>query len=121
MYTLTVLQANVAAANDQTKLSAADMGALREYAEATCSGYCAGCREICDAAMGNSVPVADVMRFLMYHNSYESIPHVRQILSELPKNLREQLARLDFSPAEQACPRGLKIASLMKEASDLLA
>jgi len=51
MGNVTVLNSNVAAVLDKTTLSKADMEVFKEYAAATCSGYCAGCAEICDAAL----------------------------------------------------------------------
>jgi uncharacterized protein len=121
MYTVTVLQSNADAALDKTKLTAADLKGLREYADATCSGYCAGCSEICEGAMAQSAPIGDLMRLLMYNNSYGSVAHVRQVLAELPAGIRDRLGKLDYSAAEQACPRGLKIGKLMDEAASLLA
>ena len=70
MPNLTILQANIAAALDKTSLTAADHAALQQYAAATGSGFCAGCTQFCEAALGHQVPVGDVVRALMYHHSY---------------------------------------------------
>ncbi|MHC4126480.1 MAG: aldo/keto reductase, partial [Planctomycetota bacterium] len=70
MKSMVVLTSNVAAVLDKTKLSQADMGVFKEYARATCSGYCAGCANICDSALPAMPYVSDIMRYLMYYNSY---------------------------------------------------
>jgi len=70
MPNLTILQANIAAALDKTSLTMADHAVLQQYAADTCSGFCAGCTQFCEATLGHQVPVGDVMRALMYHRSY---------------------------------------------------
>ena len=45
----------------------------------------------------------------------------RAMFASLPADMRARLAALDYSAAERACPQRLPIASLMREASSLLA
>lgn len=120
MPSLGILMANVAAAMDRTKLDTADLELLRQYAAETSCGYCAGCSNICSAAVGGQVPVSDVMRCLMYHRSYNDPKLARSQFASLPAAARVQLARLDYALAEQRCPQGLPIGRLMKEAAELL-
>lgn len=47
MTDMTILQANVAAALDQTDLSFLDRQLLENYAQATAPGYCTGCGNVC--------------------------------------------------------------------------
>jgi hypothetical protein len=117
----TILQANIAAALDKTSLTAADHAALREYAEATQSRHCAGCTRICEAAPGHQAPVGDVMRVLMYHRSYGNQELARSVFRQLPETARRGLAGFDYTAAERACPHGLPIGQLMREAGELFA
>ncbi|GAG26576.1 unnamed protein product, partial [marine sediment metagenome] len=85
MENINLLYSNIAAVQDETKLTQADIEAFKEYATATCSGYCAGCAYICDSALRKSARgrltaesiglpdtpyLSDIMRYLMYYNSY---------------------------------------------------
>ncbi|RJR44008.1 MAG: aldo/keto reductase, partial [Deltaproteobacteria bacterium] len=121
MPNLTILGANVAAARDLTKLTRGDFDSMREYALETACGYCAGCSHICLAALGEAVPVNEVMRCLMYHRDYGEPDLARTTFATLPPDVRQRLATVDYTPAEQACPQGLPIAQLMRQASEMLA
>jgi hypothetical protein len=109
-----VLVSNVAAALDKTKLTQADMDVLKEYAAATCSGYCAGCQEICAAAMPE-VPIRDMMRCAMYHDSYGSRQLARENFAAIDDATRNKMASLDYSYVEQMCPNRLQIGRIVKE------
>jgi len=121
MPNLTILSANVAAARDKTKLAREDFDLLQQYAQETMSDYCAGCGLICQEAVGGTVPVNEVMRCLMYLLDYGEPELAKQTFSVLPANVRERLVEVDYSRAEQACPQGLAIAELMRQALKLLA
>ena len=121
MPNLSILSANVAAARDKTKLAREDFDSLRQFALETKSNYCAGCSQICQAAVGGAVPVNDVMRSLMYHLDYGEPELARQTFAALPEEIRERLVEVDYSRAERVCPQGLAIADLMRQAKELLA
>jgi predicted aldo/keto reductase-like oxidoreductase len=121
MPSLTILSANVAAARDRTKLAREDFDLLRQYAWETRSDYCAGCGQICQAAVGGAMPVNEVLRCLMYHQDYGEPELARQTFAVLPEHVRERLVEVDYSRAERACPQGLAIAELMRQAKELLA
>ena len=121
MPNLTILGANVAAARDMTKLTRGDFDSLQEYAQETACGYCAGCGHICMAAVGSAVPVNDVMRSLMYHQDYGEPDLARRTFAALPADIRQRLTAVDYTQAEQACPQGLPIAALMRQAAEVLA
>ena len=121
MPNVTVLTANVAAALDKTALTAADHAALRQYALDTCTRYCPGCTQWCEGAMDQHVPIGDVMRSLMYERSYGDSRLAQETFAKLPAIIRRNLARLDYTAAERACPNRLPIAQLMREAGELLA
>jgi uncharacterized protein len=115
------LAANVAAALDRTKLAATDRAALQQYAAATCNGYCAGCSQHCENALGGAVPVQTVMRRLMYHHHYGPEFDPQASFAAIPEELRLRLAEIDYTPAERACPHHLPIGQMMREAQTLLA
>ena len=121
MGSVTVLHSNIAAALDKTALTAADHAALREYAAATRSRHCAGCTESCETALNHQVPVGDVMRCLMYHRSYGDQELARTVFGQLPETVRRGVAGFDYAAAERACPHGLPIGQLMREAGELFA
>ena len=54
MTSTTMLMSNIAVAHDKTKLAAEDMEMLRQYAQATCSGYCAGCGYLRAGCLGRA-------------------------------------------------------------------
>jgi len=120
MPNLTIFSANVAAALDQTKLTREEWESFQQYAHETRGDYCAGCGRICQEALGGTIPVNEVMRCLMYHQYYGEPDLARLAFAELPETVRQQLAEVDYSPAEQACPRGLAIAALMRQAREIL-
>jgi predicted aldo/keto reductase-like oxidoreductase len=115
-----MLMENVAAVLDKTKLTQADMAVFAKYAAATCSGYCAGCANICERAA--EMPyLADVMRCLMYYNSYGEPEMAREYFSWIPAGVKRRLAKADYSLAEARCPQGLPIARFVAEAVTKLA
>jgi len=120
MPNLTILSANVAAALDQTKLAREEFDSFRQYALETKGDYCAGCGKICQEAVGGAVPINEVMRCLMYHQYYGEPELGRLTFAGLPEEVRQRLTALDYSQAEQACPQGLAIAALMRQAEEML-
>lgn len=117
---LTILMSNVAAALDQTKLSAEAKRLLKQYARETASSYCAACACICESAIDQKVPISDVMRCLMYYHSYPDYHQARALFAQLPAATSDLLTSSDFSRAERKCPQGLRIGRLMREASEVL-
>jgi hypothetical protein len=118
MKTVAQLGSNYAAAVDKTQLTAADIAAMNAYAKATCDGYCQACLKCEDGSFQNSIP--DVMRCLMYHNSYRDPSLAQDYFAQIPASFRSRLASGDFSAAEARCPNGLPITSLMREAAQKL-
>ncbi len=118
MDSMKLLKANAAAASDPTPLSSQDRHVLEQYALASAHTYCAGCSDVCAAAMGGRVPVGDIMRYHMYCRSYGRSDWARAHVGQLPEAVRRQMADLDYSEAERCCPQKLPIARLMREALD---
>ena len=121
MENTTVLTSNVAAVLDKTKLTRADKEVFKEYAEATCTGYCAGCADTCDSALPDTPYVSDIMRYLMYYNSYGDKNRARGLFAQIPAGARNRLLSTDYRLAESRCPQHLPIAELVAEAVSKLA
>ncbi len=121
MENIALLTSNVAAVLDKTELTAADMKVLAEYAKATCTGYCAGCADICDSILPDTPYVSDIMRYLMYYNSYGDRQHARELFAQIPGEVRNKLLNIDYSRAEARCPQRIPIGKFIAEAVAKLA
>ena len=121
MNNVALLISNVAAVLDKTTLTQADIEAFKQYARATCSGYCAGCANICDSALPQTSYISEVMRYLMYYNSYGEQDRARKLFAQIPSEARNKLLSADYGQAEARCPQHLPIAKLMAEAVSKLA
>jgi len=121
MNNVALLMSNIAAALDKTKLTRADMEVFKEYAQATCSGYCAGCAYICDSALPQTPYISDIMRYLMYYNSYGDTDRARELFAQIPGKVRDKLLNMDYRLAEARCPQHLPIGELVAEAVSKLA
>ncbi|HBD08069.1 MAG TPA: aldo/keto reductase [Syntrophobacteraceae bacterium] len=119
MPSTTILMSNVAAALNQTKLSADEWSLFHRYARETACSYCAGCAQICEAAVG--LPIRDVMRHLMYHHSYGEHEVARTWFAQLPEDTRRNLVMADYSAVERRCPQGMAIGEMMRSAGRILA
>jgi predicted aldo/keto reductase-like oxidoreductase len=116
METVPILTANVAAVLDKTEITQTDRKVFNEYAKATCTGYCAGCAHICNSALPDVPHVSDIMRYLMYHNSYGDKARARELFAQIPSEVRGKLLRIDYTPAEAKCPQHLPIGKFISEA-----
>ena len=114
MQNMTLLMSNVAAALDKTQLSTRDTSLLQRYAKETRPAYCNGCTAICESCVEGNAPIGDVMRYLMYCNSYYDYKLAVTGFKKIPQKTRARLARLDYSMAERKVPAGLPIARLMR-------
>jgi predicted aldo/keto reductase-like oxidoreductase len=120
MTNMTILQANVAAALDQTELSLQDRQLLEGYAQASAPGYCSGCGDVCESTLNDKVPVSDIMRYLMYHDEYGSQQRALRLFNDLPVRIRKRLVNIDYAKAEQLCPQKMPIGQLMNRAAEKL-
>jgi len=120
MTNLAMLKDNVAAAVDDIQLSARDREVLDGYACNNRSLYCHGCMR-CESVMGAETRIADVLRFMMYYNSYGKTDDARRLFRGLPEQVRNGLASRDYSSAERACPNRIEIGKVMKKAAVMLA
>jgi len=116
MPNITILMSNVAAAMNRTRLSAHDKKLLHKYAQETRSDYCSGCTDLCESATDGIAPIGDVMRYLMYSRSYGDHDRAAQLFSRIPQRTRVDMARLDYTKAEQRCPQKMAIGKLIRQA-----
>lgn len=121
MTSMNRFSANAAAALDKTELSSRELGLLKQYASETRSSYCAGCTQICQAALGRKVPIGDVMRCLMYANSYGDQKYGQMLYNNLPEKTRREMADLDCTAAERRCPQHIAIGDVLKGAAEKFA
>ncbi len=116
MTNMQYLTENASAAMDSKKLSDDDIDCLKQYARETASNYCAGCRHICESIIDEKVPVNDIMRYLMYSRCYGHSEGAKAAFKEVPSEVRERMALVDYRDAENRCPQGMPIGKLMREA-----
>ena len=117
MPNLTILQANVAAAVNDIKLSWRDKQLMNQYARYTASNYCTGCASICETQINKEVPISDVMRFLMYARFYGELENAKSYFNEIPLKVRKRMAHINYKEAKKKCPQRMEIGRLMREAS----
>jgi len=115
------LREDIAAVLDKTKFTPEDFKVFKKVAQETCSGYCAGCTRICASAVPEMPYVGDIMRYLMYYNSYGERDNARELFAQIPGKVRDRLLSTDYSLAETRCPQRMPIAKLMAEAFTKLA
>jgi len=114
MPNMTLLQANAAAARDEKKFSEHHRRLLNRYAQATCSGYCAGCADICESAVNYQIPISDILRCSMYRFGYGDREMALELFGTLPSDMRKRLLNTDFSAAENRCPQKIQIGKILK-------
>ena len=115
-----LITTNAAAVVDSNELSRKEMKLLNKYACKTKSLYCTGCGDICETAVPEVPFISDIMRHMMYCNSYGEISLARKYFSEIPADIRKRLPGIDFSKAEAVCPQGMPIGNLIREAAGKL-
>ncbi|MHC4692642.1 MAG: aldo/keto reductase, partial [Planctomycetota bacterium] len=65
--------------------------------------------------------VSDIMRYLMYYNSYGDRDGARSLFAQIPASVRNKLLDIDYKHAEARCPQHLPISNLVAEAVGKLA
>lgn len=65
--------------------------------------------------------IADVMRYLVYHNGHCDHSMANEEFMRLPAHIRRNLKNFDYSKAEKVCPNKMAIGEMMHKAHDLFA
>jgi predicted aldo/keto reductase-like oxidoreductase len=120
MTNVSYLTLAVAAALDKTQLSQSDLQFMGNYAKETADSYCTGCN-VCAAAVPQMPFVSNVMRSLMYHNSYGNKALAKEVFARVAGKVNCPISSIDYRAAESVCPNGNKIGKWMTEAEQLLA
>ena len=121
MKNMTILQANVAAALNKKNLSEGDKQRLEQYAQQTAPGYCAGCANICESAVDLEIPISDILRYSMYNHSYGDQNRALRLFDTLPKRVKANILKADYSKAERYCPQKIQIGKVLKKTHEQLA
>ena len=116
MTNLKILMANVAAARNQSGLSLEERRLMNRYARETASEYCAGCAGVCESVLEIRAPVCETMRYLMYARCYGEPERAASLFRNISPHIRRRMVEIDYTVAETACPQGMPIGRLMKEA-----
>ncbi len=107
------LRENLATSRDHT-LTMRERKLLEEYRLATAHLYCHGCGQHCEPAAGG-VAVADILRYLRYHEVYGKRQRARELYQALSPEARS-IATADLAAAQAACPHGLPVVELLHRA-----
>ena len=114
---MTILQANVASAVNDKRLSLQDKELINQYAQYTASCHCPGCASICETETVSEVPISDIMRYLMFARCYGELKNVKSRFKDSPLKVRSQMGLIDYTQAEVKCPQRMDIGRLMQEAT----
>ena len=114
----TKLKQNIAAAVDDSKLSAVDVEALEKYARATRHMACDGCDHLCNPHVDAPVQIGTTMRAVMYHDAYDEPHRAHEAFGRLP-GAAQRLRGVDFTGASAACPHGVDVVAHMRRASQI--
>ena len=112
---------NIAAVLDKTELAKEDFDFFEQYAQETCNGYCTACGHICDGVLSNSPYTSEILRYMMYYNSYGEPDYAKELFAKIPAQVRNNLLNIDYSLAEKLCPQKLPIAKIISQAVEKLA
>jgi uncharacterized protein len=106
------LRENMSAVVDP--LTAKEARLLEEHRVLTANLYCHGCGHLCETA-AKGVPVATVLRYYRYYEAYGKREAARELYKALPPESRA-IVDLDLAGVDAACPHGLPVADLLKQA-----
>jgi len=110
---------NVAAAKSIVPLTAAELSQLQQMAAHTAQYACEGCEHLCEPMINADVKVADILRYLMYHECYHEPERARSLYAKLSPAQRT-IRDVDFRKAARACPQGIDIASRLAHAENMM-
>ena len=91
---------------------------LEEHRVLTANRYCHGCGHLCESA-AKGVPVATVLRYFRYYESYGKREEARALYQALPPESRA-IADLNLAGLDEACPHGLPVSDLLRKADSRL-
>jgi hypothetical protein len=81
--------------------------------------YCRMCNS-CDGVCAQGLPVADVLRFLMYAEGYGQFPMARENFLAMPEELRNVRCG-DCSDCTVKCKNGVHVKERLQRAQEIFA
>ena len=117
LYTFDELRENLNAVGGE--LTLAENKGLGEFAKCMGGAYCRMCGA-CERANPDGVAVSDILRFAGYHRGFGQETVSRIMYASLPKHRRVEAVK-DLSHYEKACPYGLPVVKMLREAQSRLA
>jgi len=117
LYTFDELRENLEAIGGE--LTEAEDKGLKKFSECMGGWYCRMCGA-CERANPGGVAVSDVLRYAGYYRGFGQESIARRMYASLPKSRRVEAVK-DLSKYEKACPYGLPVAKLLREAQAKLA
>lgn len=109
------LDENIAAAKSTVKLEMSEFMQLNRLAAQTAHLACMGCNHICESRIDGELRVADLLRYLMYHECHGKEEEARRLYHALRPAERD-FEQLDLAAAVEACPQGIDIPRRLAEA-----
>lgn len=100
------------------KMSTVERQGIRQLVECMDSEYCRMCGA-CERANPNGIAVSSILRFRGYSRGFGWHEHSRALYAALPEHSRVHASE-DLAAYEHACPYGLPVASLLREAHRML-
>ncbi len=101
------------------KFTAVDEKVLAQQLDYIRPLYCRQCGA-CEGKCPQGLPVADMLRYLMYADGYGQYPLARERFLELPAELASVRCR-DCSGCTIECPNGVRVTERLMRAQELLA
>jgi predicted aldo/keto reductase-like oxidoreductase len=120
MANVQMVMENAAAAMSNQKLAMSEFIQLNRLAAQTAHQHCLGCAHICESKITGDLKVADILRYLMYSDSYGNLEKGRDAYRSLSM-LERSFEGVDLGEAQMACPQGIDIAARLAAAHIKLA
>jgi predicted aldo/keto reductase-like oxidoreductase len=109
---------NISAARSGKGLAGSDYHQLNRLSAHIAHLSCQGCSEICESRLSGDTRVADILRYLMYHEGYGKNEEARRLYHELPPECRE-FNKKELLEARKECPQGIDIAARLEKAKKI--
>jgi len=103
-----------------TRLTSAEVGMLRRYADEVRHRYCRFC-STCEASCPHGVAVADIMRYEMYATCYGRGDEASRLYRELPGTATAVACSSCPGPCDAACPFARRVRTGLLAAHRVLA
>lgn len=100
------------------KFSENEIKGVKKFAECMGGNYCRMCGA-CENANPGGIAVSDILRFRGYAIGYGDIENARKLYASLPDNSKITPGE-KLTDYEKACPYGLPVAKLLKDAGGIL-